>query len=411
VDYLVILFAGMIAGVICTLLYVWPLRRDSLDRMKQADRKVREAQVSADDANALQARLIQELEQVAVHTAELSAKKISYDELARENLVLKRDLQNLDVNLHKIELDGEIRDKRQAEVDARSNEIAKRYLNDTVKSVSSSISSSNYAASKARLTDAIERVRGIGFHVSESEEEALLADLRAAFEKAVRLEFQRQEQARIKAQIREEERLKREIDREMRQLERERLAIQAALDQALAQARGEHTAEVDALKARLAEAEEKSRRTLSMAQQTRAGHVYVISNIGTMGEGIYKIGMTRRLVPMERVKELGDASVPFPFDVHMMISCSDAPKLENALHKAFHKYRLNKTNPRKEFFRTNFPEIIAVVEENHGTVDYVADPEALEYRQSILMSEADAEVIEEIYDSVDDEIESIPDDE
>src|SRR6185503_7667311 len=114
-----------------------------------------------------------------------------------------------------------------------------------------------------------------------------------------------------------------------------------------------------------------------------------ISNIGSFGEGIYKIGMTRRLEPKERIWELCSASVPFPFDIHMMISCTDAPSLENALHRAFFKQRINKANPRKEFFRVGLQEIHKIVTENHGEVEYVADAEALEYRQSISMSEED----------------------
>jgi hypothetical protein len=90
---------------------------------------------------------------------------------------------------------------------------------------------------------------------------------------------------------------------------------------------------------------------------TKTGHVYIISNVGSFGENIYKIGMTRRLEPMDRVKELGDASVPFPFDVHAMIRTSDAPSLENALHKHFERRRLNLENERKEFFRVSIDEI------------------------------------------------------
>lgn len=81
----------------------------------------------------------------------------------------------------------------------------------------------------------------------------------------------------------------------------------------------------------------------------KAGYVYVISNIGAFGENVYKIGMTRRLDPMERVDELGDASVPFNFDVHAMIFSEDAPKLEAALHKAFEDRKLNMVNTRREF--------------------------------------------------------------
>lgn len=88
------------------------------------------------------------------------------------------------------------------------------------------------------------------------------------------------------------------------------------------------------------EAEERGQRIISMAQQTRRGWVYIISNIGSFGEGVYKIGLTRRLDPMERVYELGDASVPFPFDVHAFIFSEDAPVLETALHQAFDKYKV-----------------------------------------------------------------------
>ena len=122
-----------------------------------------------------------------------------------------------------------------------------------------------------------------------------------------------------------------------------------ALQKALAEAADEHSEEVERLKARLAEAVAKSQRTIAQAQLTKAGYIYVISNIGSFGQDVYKVGMTRRLEPLDRVRELGDASVPFSFDIHMMIACDDAPALENALHHALHKTRLNKLNLRKEF--------------------------------------------------------------
>ncbi|WP_210403032.1 GIY-YIG nuclease family protein [Thalassospira sp. MCCC 1A01428] len=96
-----------------------------------------------------------------------------------------------------------------------------------------------------------------------------------------------------------------------------------------------------------------------MAEQTRKGHVYIISNIGSFGENVYKIGLTRRLDPMDRVKELGDASVPFPFDVHAIIYYDDAPALEAALHREFSHSRVNAVNLRKEFFRVDLDKIRA----------------------------------------------------
>jgi len=102
---------------------------------------------------------------------------------------------------------------------------------------------------------------------------------------------------------------------------------------------------------------EEKNRYISQAMLTKTGHVYIISNIGSFGDGMLKIGMTRRLEPMDRVKELGDASVPFPFDVHAMIRTSDAPALENALHRHFDERRVNLENTRKEFFYVTLNEI------------------------------------------------------
>ncbi len=327
---------------------------------------------------------------------------ISYRELQDENTILKRDLQNIDVNLHKLQLDGEPRQHKQEELDQRATALARRYLDDTVKAIGSLLGPNNYAACKDRLLDVIKRCREIGFDVPAEEESQHLADLKMEFQKAVKAAFEREEQARIKAQIREEEKLQREIDRELKQLDRERAAIQAALEKALAEAEDKHSEEIERLRVRLAEAEEKSQRAMSRAQMTKAGHVYVISNIGSFGEGVYKIGMTRRLEPAERVRELSSASVPFPYDVHMMISCDDAPSLENSLHRALHKRRLNKTNPRKEFFKADIESICKIVREHHGEVQYVADPEAMEYRQSLTISEEDSEFIESVYDGLSD---------
>lgn len=122
---------------------------------------------------------------------------------------------------------------------------------------------------------------------------------------------------------------------------------------------------------------------------TRAGYVYIISNIGSFGKDIYKIGMTRRLEPMDRVKELGSASVPFEFDVHAMIFSEDAPKLENQLHHHFKEFEVNKVNPRKEFFKVSLREIEKVVLENYnGTVTFTEIAKAEQYRRSLALSKS-----------------------
>lgn len=115
----------------------------------------------------------------------------------------------------------------------------------------------------------------------------------------------------------------------------------------------------------------------------KAGYVYVISNIGAFGENVFKIGMTRRLDPMERIKELGDASVPFNFDVHAMIFSDDAPALESALHHEFEDRKLNLVNQRREFFKCSLEEIKEAVLKNYDkTVEFTDTPDAEQYRIS-----------------------------
>lgn len=174
---------------------------------------------------------------------------------------------------------------------------------------------------------------------------------------------EREEQAQIRAQMREEERAAREAEKAKAKAETEESEYQELLKKAeqevkLASEKDKEklNTKIEELQQRIAEIEEK-RRTISQAMLTKTGHVYIISNVGSFGENVYKIGMTRRLEPMDRVKELGDASVPFPFDVHAMIRTSDAPGLENALHKHFETRRLNLENQRKEFFHVSIDEI------------------------------------------------------
>ncbi len=136
------------------------------------------------------------------------------------------------------------------------------------------------------------------------------------------------------------------------------------------------------LEQELMKAHEKNERAKSLAELTKAGHIYIISNIGSFGEKVYKIGMTRRLDPMDRVKELGDASVPFIFDVHAMIYSEDAPLLENALHSRFKDQRLNLVNNRKEFFNISLENIEEEVHKVFPDSEFVVTSEAREFRES-----------------------------
>tara|TARA_R110001583_G_scaffold171175_1_gene324716 strand:- start:331 stop:1728 length:1398 start_codon:yes stop_codon:yes gene_type:complete len=172
------------------------------------------------------------------------------------------------------------------------------------------------------------------------------------------------EQNLIREQIREEQKAIKEYQRAIEKAENEehiyRLALEKArleLTKANDSEKIELNTKISVLEMQLKEAEESGIRAKSMAEQTRKGHVYIISNIGSFGNNIYKIGLTRRLEPLDRVKELGSASVPFPFDVHAMIYSEDAPTLETQLHREFYIKRVNKINRRKEFFDVDLFEI------------------------------------------------------
>lgn len=201
------------------------------------------------------------------------------------------------------------------------------------------------------------------------------------------------EQKEIREQIREEEKARREMEKAIKEAEKEEKMLQKALEKARKELAGateeqklKFEAQLAELEQKLSEAEAKGERALSMAQQTKRGHVYVISNIGSFGEEVFKVGMTRRLEPLDRVKELGDASVPFSFDVHAMIFSDDAPALEKKLHRLFDDRSVNKVNPRKEFFRLPLSEIKQAVDSYEvKDVRWTMKADAAEYRESMSM--------------------------
>lgn len=222
-----------------------------------------------------------------------------------------------------------------------------------------------------------------------------MQELRLSHEWAEKIQTEKEEQRRIREQMREEEQAQRELERAREEAEKEAQRAQEVLVKAralAAEAEGPQLQKLNAqiveLERRLVEAERNRERALSRAQMTKSGHVYVISNIGSFGENVFKIGMTRRLDPLDRVRELGDASVPFLFDVHAVIFTEDAPALEAALHRAFAHKRVNLINERKEFFRVPMSEIERVVTANHGKFEWVRDAEAREYRETLAKSQA-----------------------
>ncbi|MGF6694108.1 putative nucleic acid-binding Zn-ribbon protein [Metapseudomonas resinovorans] len=219
-------------------------------------------------------------------------------------------------------------------------------------------------------------------------------ELHLAHEFQIKKQEEKEEAKRAREELREQQKLEQEIRaaREKIAKERKHFAtamrdLQARLDKA------ESEEERAPLLAKLAEVEagraalESEEKLIDYREQNaKAGYVYVISNVGAFGEGVYKIGMTRRLEPMDRVDELGDASVPFWFDVHAMVFSDNAPALEAKLHERFAAGRLNKVNGRKEFFRADIAEIESVIRENYdAAVEVTHEAPAEQYRESLRM--------------------------
>lgn len=215
-------------------------------------------------------------------------------------------------------------------------------------------------------------------------------ELYLSFEYACKKQEEKEAAKEERARLREQAKLQKEIEEARQKLQKERehyLTALKSIEQQLKTAEGELKEEL--LKKQSEIQSQISDNDIAMQDvdyreaNQRAGYVYIISNIGAFGENVYKIGMTRRLNPMDRVDELGDASVPFEFDVHAMIFSDDAPALENALHKAFEDKKVNMINKRREFFRVSLDEIKEVVKANFDkTVEFIEYPEADQYRAS-----------------------------
>ncbi len=289
-------------------------------------------------------------------------------------------------------------------VEANRRDTAIAFVSDAfngkVDSILSRVKEDNVGTLREKIQDAFTLVNmnGRAFRdarITERYLQSRLEELRWATAAQELKNREREEQRRIKEQIREEEKARREYERAIRDAEKEEEAIkkamekiQASVAKASEEQKQHYQAQLLDLQQKLQAAEEKNQRALSMAQQTKTGHVYIISNVGSFGEDVFKIGLTRRLEPMDRVRELGDASVPFEFDVHAMILSADAPALEHALHRHFLASQMNKVNPRKEFFRVPIATIREEIEKLDIQASWTMTAAASEYRQSLAIEKA-----------------------
>ena len=303
--------------------------------------------------------------------------------------------------------------------------MTRRYINLTLRafngecdSLISKVRWNNIKRFEERISKAFTAINKLGksnnTFITDKYLKLKLDELHLVYELAHK-KYQEKEEAReIRAGQREEERAQREFEKARKDAEIEEKRFQKALERAkkdLGLVSGEKLDELNSqiaqLEQNLKDAHEAKERAISRAQETKSGHVYIISNLGSFGENVYKIGMTRRLEPMDRVKELGDASVPFTFDLHAMIFSENAPELENLLHKEFDDRRINKVNYRKEYFRVSLDEIEQVIIDKYEKeVDFIKVIEAQQFRET-------KSIIKQIQETKDEqaekEIEKYPD--
>jgi hypothetical protein len=245
-----------------------------------------------------------------------------------------------------------------------------------------------------KSADAVNQLGGV-MHMSITSEylQLKLDELRLTHEYEEKRHQEKEEQRKIKEQIREEERAQQEIEQARLQAEREEQDYEKALSRAREEALKatgaqleKLTRQISSFEAKLDQARQNKQRAIARAQLTKSGFVYVISNVGSFGEKVFKIGMTRRLEPMDRIDELSDASVPFPFDLHAMLYSDNAPELETALHKLVQDRQVNLVNGRKEFYRdVELSEIEEFVKSRGLSAQFIKIPEAKEYRQTLAL--------------------------
>lgn len=274
-----------------------------------------------------------------------------------------------------------------------------RAFNSECDEIISKVKYNNYDASVKKMERSFNAIAKLGVTMSISITsiyyDLKIQELRLALEYQIQKQREKEEKAELRAQQREEARLQKELKEQRKNIDKERKHYEQALsniNKQISSSSDENIEELNKKKEEiiqsLSDIDTKIKDIDYREANQKAGYVYIISNIGSFGEGIYKIGMTRRLNPQERVDELGDASVPFKFDVHAMIFSEDAPALEAKLHRAFEDRKLNLVNQRREFFKVSLDEIKEVIKNNFDkTVEFVEVPDADQYRISLKLRE------------------------
>jgi|HigsolmetaAR204D_1030405.scaffolds.fasta_scaffold00513_28 hypothetical protein len=372
-----------------------------INKAKQEVEKLSEKEVSIKqsivDLNQEKRRLQSEIENFTKEALVAAVDIYSYEQFTSEEI--KNKLQLLRLNQKEIIKNNKAlvitaNDKKKV-VNNNAKQIL-RCFNAECENIISNISARNVDSARGKITKAFETLNKIfetdGVAISNEFLESKLEELNLVYTYALKKEQEKEMQKAIREQLLDEEKARKELERERQKLEKEENHFRNEIKKLMAHMqrttseveKNFYVEQIKSLEEKLERIVKDKEEIINREQNTRAGFVYVISNIGAFGENIYKVGMTRRLDPMERINELGDASVPFKFDVHAIIFTEDAPALESALHDRLSQYELNKVNPRKEFFNVPLSEIKKIVSELHsGNVNWNDEPSADEYRESL----------------------------
>ena len=240
-----------------------------------------------------------------------------------------------------------------------------------------------------RAKDSIQKLgRSMAIQITEEYHDLRLAEIRLTADYHLKVAEEREAQRALREELREQEKVERELQKAREKFEKERDQYEAALQIAIKS--GDASA-IATMQARLEQAEVNLRDIKNREANARAGYVYVISNLGAFGDQIVKIGMTRRLEPTERIRELSGAGVPFLYDVHVLFFSDDAAGLEGQLHREFEDRRVNRINLRREFFYATPHEVREAVRRIVGatTLEFREEAEASEFRRSMSMSKGE----------------------
>ena len=269
-----------------------------------------------------------------------------------------------------------------------------RAFNGECNAILSKVKWNNVSRCKERILDIFERINKMQdvkkLHITDDYLSTVLEELDLEYGLELRIHQVKEQERALREERKEEEKAIKELEQERARAEREEMHYQAALEKVKKEIESATGVKYEQLKEKLqyyedelTEARANKERAISMAQQTRRGYVYIISNIGSFGENVYKIGMTRRIFPEDRIRELSNASVPFKYDIHAMIYSEDAPSLETHLHTVFDNYKVNLINGKKEFFKVSLEQIEQEVLKCGVSADFQKIPEARDYRESL----------------------------